>query len=289
MIRIFELISAGCLIYAAILALYSGLTTSFFVFWPLMSILFAGLSLWVRYTQTNPVELQVKVRVITIMAAAAAIFLAAEAVILIGLFRADERFGPEDKKPEYCIVLGAGLKDGKPSVSLERRLERAYEYLQENPGVILVLSGGKGKDEIIPEAEAMRVWMKEHHVPEYCYLIENRSENTVQNIECSLAVIRKHVESKTLVPVRVTLRSSVEDGPPEERAMPEEREAEPYRLPPTAVLTSDFHVYRALKIFQRTAGVTCAGISAKTDPVMMLHLWVREGVALLKDKFVGNI
>ena len=41
MIRIFELISAGCLIYAAILALYSGLTTSFFVFWPLMSILFA--------------------------------------------------------------------------------------------------------------------------------------------------------------------------------------------------------------------------------------------------------
>lgn len=289
MIRIFELISAGCLVYAAILAVYSGLTTSFFVFWPLMSILFAGLSLWIRYTQTSPVELQTKVRVITIMAAAAAVFLAAEAVIFIGLLRSDDRFGPEDKKPKYCIVLGAGLKDGKPSVSLERRLERAYEYLQENPGVILVLSGGKGKDEIIPEAEAMRVWMKEHHVPEYCYLIENRSENTVQNIECSLEVIRKHVESRTLVPVRVTIRSNGKDGPPEEKTMPEEREAEPYQLPPTAVLTSDFHVYRALKIFQRTAGVTCAGIPAKTDPVMMLHLWVREGVALLKDKFVGNI
>ena len=55
------------------------------------------------------------------------------------------------------------------------------------------------------------------------------------------------------------------------------------------VLTSNFHVLRA-KAIARNIGFTNVGsVSVPSDPVLFLHLCVRECFAVLKDQFVGNM
>ena len=52
-------------------------------------------------------------------------------------------------------MLGAGLKGDTPSLALERRLEKAAEYMNKNGNAIAIVSGGQGKGETISEAQAM--------------------------------------------------------------------------------------------------------------------------------------
>ena len=50
----------------------------------------------------------------------------------------------------YAIVLGAKVnKNGEPSLSLHYRLEEAVAYLEQYPHVIVIVSGGQGKEERI--------------------------------------------------------------------------------------------------------------------------------------------
>ena len=47
------------------------------------------------------------------------------------------------QKSDYLLVLGGGIrKNGDPSNSLQKRLDRAAEYMLENPGIIVIVSGG---------------------------------------------------------------------------------------------------------------------------------------------------
>ena len=57
--------------------------------------------------------------------------------------------------PEYAVVLGAGVHGTTPSRSLRARLEAALKFANENPGSLLVLSGGQGRGEDITEARCM--------------------------------------------------------------------------------------------------------------------------------------
>ena len=62
---------------------------------------------------------------------------------------------PQEPGLDYVIVLGARVKEHTISDSLKKRLDRAIDYAQKNPDTYLVLSGGKGKDEPVSEAQAM--------------------------------------------------------------------------------------------------------------------------------------
>ena len=67
------------------------------------------------------------------------------------------------KKIEMCIrdsVLGAKVKpDGSLSKTLKLRLDKALEYMKENPETMLVLSGAKGDAEPCSEADAMETYL----------------------------------------------------------------------------------------------------------------------------------
>ena len=54
-----------------------------------------------------------------------------------------------------AVVLGAQVKGTNPSVILYGRIQAAERYLQENPEAKAVLTGGKGSDEQISEADCM--------------------------------------------------------------------------------------------------------------------------------------
>ena len=65
-------------------------------------------------------------------------------------------------REDYIIVLGAGLKGDTPSLALERRLEKAAEYMNKNGNAIAIVSGGQGQGETISEAQAMENYLLNH-------------------------------------------------------------------------------------------------------------------------------
>ena len=97
---------------------------------------------------------------------------------------------------DTLIVLGAQVNGTKLSNSLKLRLERAKEYLDENPETIAVVSGGKGSGEEISEAEAMYEYLVSQGIDETRLIKEDRSTNTNENLKYSLALLEEKSNKK---------------------------------------------------------------------------------------------
>ena len=55
------------------------------------------------------------------------------------------------------------------------------------------------------------------------------------------------------------------------------------------VLTSNYHVFRARLTAKKWGIENVSGIAAESDPVLFVHLCVRECASILKDRLVGNM
>ena len=99
------------------------------------------------------------------------------------------------KKPEKnatAVVLGCRVYGERASLSLVERLEAAYEYLEENPDAVCVVSGGQGAGENISEAECMYRWLVDAGIePERIYK-EEKSTSTEENIAFSVEIIKEN-------------------------------------------------------------------------------------------------
>lgn len=87
---------------------------------------------------------------------------------------------------DYLIVLGAHVNGTRLSRALRFRVEKAEEYLRENPRTLAVLSGGRGVDEKISEAKAMADYLLAHGIERERLLLEERSVSTAENLRFSL-------------------------------------------------------------------------------------------------------
>jgi uncharacterized SAM-binding protein YcdF (DUF218 family) len=127
-----------------------------------------------------------------------------------------------------------------------------------HPKCILVLSGGQGEGEDLSEAEAMYGYLYGRGIRANRFILEDKSENTVENIRNSLSLIRRWEA----------------DTPREEKV---------------AIVTSNFHIFRAKHIAEKLGQEDVITVASSADPILVLHLWVREGLAVLKDKFMGRM
>ena len=57
---------------------------------------------------------------------------------------------------ETVLVLGCRVKGSTPSKALEKRVDKAFTCLNQNPDAVAVLSGGQGRDEFLSEAQCMK-------------------------------------------------------------------------------------------------------------------------------------
>ncbi|MDQ2087520.1 YdcF family protein [Herbivorax sp. ANBcel31] len=153
----------------------------------------------------------------------------------------------EPLKSDAILILGFGLVDGEhPDEWLESRLSKGLTLYNEGFGEYIIVSGGKGPTDNIPVSYAMKNWLIEREVPKERILIEDKAVNTFENIILSKAIMN----SKNL--------SSV------------------------VVVTSDFHLFRALKMskdhFDNVSGVASnsEGFFKKTI------YYLREDLAVLK-------
>ena len=153
---------------------------------------------------------------------------------------------------ECIIVLGAAVKGTRPSSALYNRIVTAAEYLHNNPDTVAVLSGGQGTGEDISEAECMRRELVRMGIDESRLILEDESTDTAENMDNSMALIGDKYES-------------------------------------IAVVTNNFHVYRALRLARARTDRTVYAISAPFDTPLIIHFMVREFVGLCHDTLDGNL
>lgn len=157
---------------------------------------------------------------------------------------------------DYLIVLGAGVNGTVPSLSLTDRLKAAQQYLLEHPSCVAIVTGGQGAGESITEAEAMRRWLENVGVPSERILMEPQATKTEENIAFSLDLLRRRgVENASL-----------------------------------AIVSSEYHLYRAKSIARAQGVAEPLGVAAKTSyPVLRLNYFLREAFAVAYLRLLGRI
>lgn len=96
---------------------------------------------------------------------------------------------------KYVLVLGARVLDkDTPCKALENRLIIAKNYLDKFKNSIVIVSGGKGKDEPLPEAVVMKNYLIKQNISEHRILIEDLSRNTFENLSNVKRLLRDENE-----------------------------------------------------------------------------------------------
>lgn len=139
-------------------------------------------------------------------------------------------FGDPDPGCKYVVVLGAKVRHDGPSVSLQNRIDAAYDYLTAHPDTIAVVSGGQGKDEPMTEAKCMYDGLIAKGIDPERIWMEDRATSTWENLQFSLDLI----EEKTGT-----------------------------RLESIGIISSEYHLFRA-GLFADACQVESVGIPAKT-------------------------
>lgn len=110
-----------------------------------------------------------------------------EGIVLAG-GRTEVAAGPGE--PEVMVIFGCKAEAWGPSVLLRDRLDTALDYLEDHPDMTIVVSGGKGDDEHVSEAQCMYDYLTAHGVDGARIVLEDQSRNTWQNIGNTLALFR---------------------------------------------------------------------------------------------------
>ena len=145
------------------------------------------------------------------------------------------------------LILGCQVRGTTPSLMLDRRIEAAYNYLNEHPEAVAICSGGQGADEDISEARCMFNILTEKGIAPERLFLEESSTSTTQNVKNSLEIIQKNHLSDQV-----------------------------------AVATSDFHQKRAAIICARN-GLTAAALNADTPGYLVPVYYTREVLGVLKE------
>ena len=90
-----------------------------------------------------------------------------------------------DGSEKAVIVLGCGIDGEQVSPKLARRLDKAAEYFAEHPDKPVIVSGGQGAQEDIPESTAMKRYLVSKGVPDDMIIEESNSTSTFENFEFS--------------------------------------------------------------------------------------------------------
>lgn len=160
----------------------------------------------------------------------------------------------KNKKADYLIILGAGLKGETVSLTLKGRLDKGIDYLNKYKDAKVVVSGGRGFGENITEAEAMKKYLIKNGIDINRIITEDKSSSTMENFKYSKNVlynIKGNKDNKIMI------------------------------------ITSDFHMLRS-KMLARRNGFNPYGITCSTPISVRLNNYMREYFALIKSYFLDK-
>ena len=157
-------------------------------------------------------------------------------------------------KQEYVVVLGAGVHGAVPSLTLQERVNAAYDYLIANPDATAILTGGQGPGEDITEAACMARELTRMGIDPSRLLLEEAATSTIENLRFSMDLLQAETGS---APKSI------------------------------AIVSSEYHLFRAC-LFAKSLGIDAVGIPAKTAIFpLRCNYYLREIVAVWKYFVLG--
>lgn len=165
---------------------------------------------------------------------------------------------PQQVPPvQAIVVLGSGTRDGQPRPVLASRLDTAAALAQLQPTALVAVCGGVDFGETESEAEVMARYLIQRHgmAPERLVL-EKRSTSTELNLQFS----------RPMLAARGVQASA-----------------------PMAVVSSDFHLMRAMSIAQRQAFTHVYPVAAATPLATRFNAWLREYFAMASSWLLGEV
>ena len=147
---------------------------------------------------------------------------------------------------DFIIVLGCKVRaDGTLTPLLKARVDKAIEFAKEQKeksgkSIVFIPSGGKGQDEVISEAEAMKNYLIENGISEENIAIEGEATNTAQNMKFSKNIIDEINKDGNII-----------------------------------FSTTNYHVFRS-GVIANNEGIECEGIGSKTKWYFYTNALIRE-------------
>ncbi|NEX51053.1 YdcF family protein [Lactococcus lactis] len=140
------------------------------------------------------------------------------------LSKSTDRTAENSTDIKTILVLGSRINQNKkPAKITQERLDAALLLAKNNPQAKIIVSGAKGADEPVSEAFSMKNYLITHHISADRIISEDKAGDTAENIAYS----KKYFDGKTVI------------------------------------VTSDFHLYRALYLAKQE-GVKVEGFATKT-------------------------
>ncbi len=153
---------------------------------------------------------------------------------------------------EAALILGAQLNGSSISRLLRYRLESGVQYAKEYPDAYLIVSGGKGKNEHVSEASAMKQYLIKHGIDKNRILVEDASRNTRENLSYSKKVMDQ------------------------------------YHISNVSIITNDFHMFRA-SYLANSQGIKNYRYPARSDFDLSFNFYIREFFGFIKDFMMNHI
>ena len=152
---------------------------------------------------------------------------------------------------DFIIILGSKIKeDGTLTPLLKGRVDKAIDfgnkqYELTKKKIIYIPSGGKGKDEKIAEADAIKNYLIEKGIKEQQIIIEDKSRSTIENMKFSKKKIDEINKSAKI-----------------------------------SFSTTNYHVFRS-GVIANEQGLVCEGMGSKTKWYFYTNALIREFIANL--------
>ncbi len=245
---VLALIGFASTLYFVVYILGTGNNNAFTYFWLLAGILFTGVAILCHIIKKRQIVIPKHLLAVFYAVVFTGFFILAvtELVIIANGFQKPE------PGADYVIVLGARVNGTKVSRNLKYRLDAALDYLEDNPGCKIVVTGGQGKGEDITEGQAMEDYLVQNGTDPGIILKEEKSENTEENLKYSMDIIKDNSAK-------------------------------------VVVVSNNFHIYMAKKIALKQGYKNVSGSGARTVIFTVPNCYLREAFAVIKYKIYGQI
>ena len=160
---------------------------------------------------------------------------------------------------DFIIILGSKIReDGSLTPLLQARVDKAIDfgnkqYEATKKRIVYVPSGGKGKDESMAEATAIKKYLMSKGIKENQIMIEDKSKNTIENMKFSKNKIDE-----------VTKDAKI------------------------SFSTTNYHVFRS-GVIANEQGLDCEGMGSKTKWYFYTNALIREFIANLVQERKSHI
>ena len=161
---------------------------------------------------------------------------------------------------DFIIILGSKInKDGTLTPLLKGRVDKAIEfgnkqYETTKKKIIYIPSGGKGSDESIAEAEAIKNYLIEKRINKKQIIIEDKSTSTIENMKYS----KDKIDA-----INAYAKISFST-------------------------TNYYHVFRS-GVIANEQGIECEGIGSKTKWYFYTNALIREFIANIVQERKSHI